>query len=358
MDITITDVTARSVNVPLEFPVRTSVGIVATAPLVLIDLSTSSGVVGRSYLFTYTPAALEATRQMVLSLGKLIEGKPLAPFDLDTLFSQRLRLLGKTGIALMACSGLDMAVWDALAVSQELPLAKLLGGTIRPIKAYDSHSMDGVELGVKRAQQSRSEGFTAIKTKIGYATLAEDIKVVRALREVIGPDTQLLVDYNQGLTVPEAIRRINVLKDEGIAWVEEPTLQEDYTGHAKVRDSVSLPIQMGENWCGPDEMHKALMAGACDLAMPDVMKMGGVTGWIRASALAHAHGIPMSSHIFQEISVHLLAVTPTCHFLERMDLAAPILREPLKFVNGSATPPDIPGVGIHWNEDAVSRLAA
>ena len=86
--------------------------------------------------------------------------------------------------------------------------------------------------------------------------------------------------------------------------------------------------------------------------------MGGVTGWIRASALAHAHGIPMSSHIFQEISVHLLAVTPTCHFLERMDLAAPILREPLKFVNGSATPPDIPGVGIHWNEDAVSRLAA
>lgn len=357
MDITITGIKARSVNVPLEFPVKTSVGVVATAPLVLIDLSTSSGVIGRAYLFTYTPAALEATRQMVLSLGKLIEGKPLAPFDLDALFSQRLRLLGKTGIALMACSGIDMAVWDALAVSKQLPLAVLLGGTIRPIKAYDSHSMDGVELGVKRAKQSRSEGFTAIKTKIGYATLEEDIKVVRALREAIGPDTQLLVDYNQGLTVPEAIRRINALKDEGISWVEEPTLQEDYAGHAKVRNSVSLPIQMGENWCGPDEMHKALMAGACDLAMPDVMKIGGVTGWMKASALAQAHGIPMSSHIFQEISVHLLAVTPTCHFLERMDLAAPILREPLQFVNGSATPPDVPGVGLQWNEDAVERLA-
>lgn len=357
MEITITGITARSVNVPLEFPVKTSVGVVATAPLVLIDLFTTSGVIGRSYVFTYTPAALESTRQMVLALSKLIEGMPLAPFELDSLFSQRLRLLGKTGIALMACSGIDMAAWDALAVLQEQPLVKLLGGTIRPIKAYDSHSMDGVELGVQRATQSRAEGFKAIKTKIGYATLQEDLQVVRALRKAIGPDVQLLVDYNQGLTVPEAVRRIDVLKDEGISWVEEPTLQEDFAGHARVRSSVSLPIQMGENWCGPDEMNKALQAGACDLAMPDVMKIGGVTGWLKASALAQAHGIPMSSHIFQEISVHLLAVTPTCHFLERMDLAAPILQTPLQFVDGSARPPDVPGVGLLWNEEAVERFA-
>lgn len=358
MDITITDIKARSVNVPLEFPVKTSVGVVATAPLVLIDLFTSAGVTGRAYLFTYTPAALESTRQMVLALGKLVEGMPLAPFDLDAFFSQRLRLLGRTGIASMACSGIDMAVWDALAVSQELPLTKLLGGKIRPIKAYDSHSMDGVELGVRRAEQSRAEGFAAIKTKIGYATLQEDLDVVRALRKAIGPDVQLLVDYNQGLTVPEAVRRISALKDEGISWVEEPTLQEDYSGHARVRSSVSLPIQMGENWCGPDEMHKALVANACDLAMPDVMKIGGVTGWMKASALAQAHGVPMSSHIFQEISVHLLAVTPTCHFLERMDLAAPVLQTPLKFLNGYATPSDVPGTGLEWNEEAVSRFAA
>lgn len=358
MNITITGITARSVNVPLEFPVKTSVGIVATAPLVLIDLRTSSGVIGRSYLFTYTPAALEATRQMVLSLGRFIEGVPLAPFDIDTLFSQRLRLLGKTGIALMACSGIDMAVWDALAVSQKQPLAKLLGGSIRPIKAYDSHSMDGVELGVTRASKSRNEGYTAIKTKIGYATLQEDLHVVRELRKAIGPEAQLLVDYNQGLTVPEAIRRISALQDEGISWVEEPTLQEDFSGHARIRNSVSLPIQMGENWFGPEEMHKALVTQACDFAMPDVMKIGGVTGWLRAAALAHSHGIPMSSHIFQEISVHLLAVTPTCHFLERMDLAGPVLQTPLQFVNGSATPPDEPGVGLRWNEEAVTQFAA
>ncbi|MGO4392482.1 enolase C-terminal domain-like protein [Variovorax sp. M-6] len=356
-EILITAVHARAVNVPLEYPVRTSVGVVATAPLVLIDLHASDGTVGRAYLFTYTPLALEATRQMVLALGEALKGQPLAPFDLDRLLAQRLRLLGRSGIARMACAGIDMAAWDALAVARGLPLVELLGGSRRPIAAYDSHSMDGVELGLQRAERAVSQGFRALKTKIGYATLAEDLRVVRALRQAIGDDTQLLVDYNQGLTVPEAVRRIHVLEGEGLSWIEEPTLQEDYAGHARIREQVRLPIQMGENWCGPDEMAKALEAGACDLVMPDAMKIGGVTGWLRAAALAQAHGLPMSSHIFQEVSVHLLAVTPTCHLLERMDLAGPVLAEPLAFENGAATAPPLPGTGLAWNEDAVRRFA-
>lgn len=354
----ISAVRARSVNVPLEFPVKTSVGTVATAPLVLIDMETNAGLVGRSYVFTYTPLALEATRQMVQALGQAIERQPVAPFDLDTLLAGRLRLLGRSGIALMACAGLDMAAWDALAVHHGKPLVELLGGRRRPVVAYDSHSMDGMDLGMRRAAGAREAGFKAMKTKIGYATLEEDLRVVRALRRAAGEDVQLMVDYNQGLTVPEARRRIHALQSEGVAWVEEPTLQEDWGGHASLRGATSLPIQMGENWCGPDEMAKALQAGACDLAMPDAMKIGGVTGWLRAAALAQAHGVPMSSHIFQEISVHLLCVTPTAHWLERMDLAAPVLREPLRFTDGQALPPDVPGTGIAWDEEAVARYAA
>lgn len=355
---TIERIHTYSVNVPLQYPVRTSVGIVSTSPLVLIDLYTRNGVIGRAYVFTYTPAALHATRQMVLGLGEWLRGQPLAPFDIDALLSRRLRLLGRTGIAQMACAGLDMAVWDALAVSRGLPLATLLGGTPRPITAYDSHSMDGEAVGVERAALSRAQGFSAIKTKIGYATLAEDLAIVRALRRAIGPDVELLVDYNQGLTVPEARRRIAALRAEGIGWVEEPTLQEDWAGHARIRADAGIPIQLGENWFGLDDMAKALDARACDLAMPDVMKIGGVSGWLRAAALAQARGVPMSSHIFQEISVHLLAVTPTAHYLERMDLAGPILAEPLAFEGGKALPPSRPGVGLRWDEAAVARFAA
>lgn len=354
-NLLITDVQARTVNVPLEHPVRTSVGVVATAPLVLIDLYTNQGAVGHAYVFTYTPLALRATRRMLLTLGGVLKGQPLAPIDLDQLLAQRLRLLGRTGIALMASAGLDMAAWDALAIARGVPLVELLGGTRHAIEAYDSHSMDGRELGMARAEGAVRQGFRAIKTKIGYTTLADDLAIVRALRSVVGNDTQLLVDYNQGLSAPEAVRRIRALEDEGIGWVEEPTLQEDYAGHARIREKVNLPIQMGENWCGPDEMLKALQAGACDFAMPDVMKIGGVTGWLRAAALAQAHGVPMSSHIFQEFSVHLLAVTPTCHLLERMDLAAPVLARPLAFENGTAIAPAEPGTGMAWNEEAVRQ---
>ena len=115
------------------------------------------------------------------------------------------------------------------------------------------------------------------------------------------------------------------IQEEGVAWVEEPTLQENYRGHASIRGKLTVPIQMGENWCGVDEMMNALDANARDLAMPDAMKIGGVTGWLHAVSLAQVRGIPMSSHIFQEVSAHLMAVTPTAHWLERMDFAGPIL---------------------------------
>jgi mandelate racemase len=354
---TISSVLARAVNVPLQYPLRTSVGLIATSPLVLIDITTDAGVVGRSYLFTYTPLALEATRQMVVALGRSIEGHALSPFDVEQQFAQRFRLLGRTGIVWMACAGIDMALWDALAIAQGVPLVTLLGGRPRALPAYDSHGMDGKALGIERAARARGEGHKAVKTKVGYPTLEEDLQIVRALRKATGPEMAIMVDFNQGLTVPEATRRTLALQAEGVAWVEEPTLQEDYRGHASIRAKVAVPVQMGENWWGTDEMAKALDAGACDLAMPDAMKIGGVTGWLRAAALAQVRGVPMSSHIFQEVSAHLLAVTPTAHWLERMDLAGPILARPLAFSGGCAVPGDDPGTGILWNEEAVSRYA-
>ncbi|WP_076999411.1 enolase C-terminal domain-like protein [Variovorax sp. KK3] len=354
----IVEVIARAVNVPLEYPVRTSVAVVDTAPLVLIDMKTDAGVTGRSYVFTYTPLALAATLEMTCALGKLITGLPVAPAALDAVFASRLRLLGKTGLTQMATSGLDMAAWDAWAQHLKQPLARVLGGDLKPVPAYDSHSLDGIELGCQRAEVSARAGYGAIKTKLGYATLEEDIAVLRALRKTVGPDTRILADYNQGLTVPEAIRRIRVLEAEHLGWIEEPTIQENLRGYAEIRKRTRVPVQMGENWLSPDEMQRAFEAGACELAMPDVMKIGGVTGWLKAAALAQVYGIPMSSHIFPEFSAHLLLVTPTAHYLERMDLAGPILASALRYENGSAVLDETPGVGISWNEPAVTRYAA
>jgi len=354
---TITGLRSRAVNVPLTYPIHTAVGTVATAPLVLLDLNTDAGVTGHAYLFAYTTAALKPLKQMVDEVAALIIGQALAPHDIEHALSKRFCLLGFTGLVRMAAAGIDMAAWDALAKIAEQPLAKYLGGSLRLVKSYDSHSLDGERLATERAGQAADAGFKAIKTKIGYATLAEDLRVVRSIRKAVGADFDIMVDYNQSLGVAEAIRRGLALQDEGVTWIEEPTLQYDYAGHSQIREALRTPIQIGENWFGPEEMFKALSAKASDLAMPDIMKIGGVTGWQRASALAQQFGLPVSSHLFQEFSAHLLAVTPTADWLERLDIAAAVTEPSLAFKDGQALIPDLPGVGLIWREEQISKYS-
>jgi mandelate racemase len=205
------------------------------------------------------------------------------------------------------------------------------------------------------ASKTVAAGFKALKVKIGWPTLAEDLAVVRAARKALGDDIALMVDFNQSLTQPEAIRRGRALDGEGIAWIEEPVRADDFRGAAAVAAQVRTPIQIGENFNGPYEMELALSLGASDLVMPDPQQIGGVTGWMRAAALAQMAGLPCSSHIFIEVSAHLLAVTPTCHYIEYLDVAAPVLAEPLRPVDGMIEARARPGIGLAWNEDAVQR---
>ncbi len=339
-------------------PLQTSGGLVATAPLVLIDLKTEQGITGCSYLFCYTPLALKPVTHLVAGLEELIKGDPLAPFEIEQKLRRRFRLLGPQGLVGMALAGIDMAAWDALAKACGVPLVRLLGGRPQPVSAYNSCGLGIIGAGraAAEAQELVAPGFKAIKVRLGYPDLETDVAVVRSVRDAVGKDTLLMADYNQCLSVPEAIRRIRRLDEEQLYWIEEPTLADDYSGHARLSREGKTPIQIGENWWGTADMSKALAAEASDFVMPDAMKIGGVTGWLRAAALAEPLGLPMSSHLFPEISAHLLAVTPTRHWLEYVDWANPILREPLKVEGGLAAIPDTPGLGLAWDEESVPRF--
>ena len=135
-------------------------------------------------------------------------------------------------------------------------------------------------------------GFTGVKAKIGYPTVREDLEVIRAIRQAVGDSVAIMVDYNQCLTPAEAVQRLRVLDGEGLTWVEEPTLAHDYAGHALIAREADTPIQCGENWWGTLDLRHALAAQASDFIMPDLMKIGGVTGWLRAAALAQAEEHP------------------------------------------------------------------
>lgn len=341
-------------------PLQTSGGMVGTAPLVLIDLHTEEGITGCSYAFCYTPLALKPVAQLIANLETLIKGDVVAPLAIEQKLQRRFRLLGPQGLTGIAMAGIDMAAWDGLAKASGMPLVRLLGGEPRPIPAYNSCGLGiiGSERAATEARELAAPGFTAIKVRLGYPDLKTDVEVIRAVRHAVGEDILLMSDYNQSLSVPDAIRRTKTLDDEGLYWVEEPTLADDFLGHAQISRETKTPIQMGENWWGPHDMAKSIAAGGSDYVMPDVMKIGGVTGWLRAAALAEANGLPVSSHLFPEISAHLLAVTPTCHWLEYVDWANPILQEPPKIEDGHVLISESPGSGISWSESGVERYLA
>jgi len=351
----IRDLQARAVVAPLEPPVRTASGHVTQAPLLLIDLTTDEGIVGRSYLFGYHAFTLAPLRELVVALGEIVKGNVLAPVELDKTMRSRMTLFGTRGLQGVAVAGVDMAAWDALAVGAGVPLAEMLGSRPRPIPAYNSLGMIPPGEAADAAAKTVAAGFKALKVKVGWPTLAEDLAVVRAARKHLGDDAALMVDYNQSLATPEAIRRGRVLDSEGVSWIEEPVRADDYRGAAEIATQVTTPIQIGENFNGVYEMELALSLGASDLVMPDPQQIGGVTGWLRAAALAQAAGTPCSSHLFIEVSAHLLAMTPTCHYIEYLDVAAPILAEPLRPVDGMIQAPARPGIGIEWDENAITR---
>jgi len=356
--LTIRDIRVRAVDLAPQHPMETAAGALTSTPLVLIDLLTEEGVTGVSYVRCYAPVALGPLALLVAHLAPLLIGATAAPCAVAQTLQRHFRLLGPQGLTGIALAGIDMALWDARAKACGVPLVTLLGGAPGLIPAYASLRTMGPEGAAAEAEQMLTLGFTALKVKVGRGDLAADLATIRAVRRAVGDGVRLMVDYNQALAVPEAIDRARVLDEEGLYWIEEPTRADDFTGHARIAHAAKTAIQLGENWWGPHDAARSIAAGASDHAMLDVMKLGGVSGWLRAAALVAAAGLPASSHAFLEVSVHLLGVTPTAHWLEYLDHVGPILTEPVRIVDGQAVTPDRPGSGLEWNDDAVQRSLA
>ncbi len=354
----IASIRTTPVLAPLPRPLRTASGTIDRFPLVLIDVVTDDGTEGRAYAQVYLPELLPALDRTVAGLAEMILGMPLAPRDVHGFLLRRLRLLGVRNLTGIALGGLDMALWDAWARARGEPLARALGAELRPLRAYNSVGLYDARSVAAIAEETRAGGYAGLKIKAGFPTLAEDLAAVRAAREALGDDIALMIDYNQSLSVAEALVRCRALDGEGLEWIEEPVRADDLDGCARIAAAVTTPIQIGENFNGPAEMHAAIAARACDLVMPDPQFIHGVTGWLEAAALAHAAGLPMSSHTFVEASTQLMCATPTAHWIEVLDAAGGLRRAPLQLRDGMITPWDAPGIGLEWDPEAVARHRA
>jgi mandelate racemase len=358
--LTFASLDARTVAIPLKRPVISKVGRFDEWPLILIDLYTEEGIVGRSYLEPYLK---QAARYIVPALHDLAEarkGRPISPLQDFQDARRSLNLVGYEGISMIAVAGLDMAAWDALAKAAGMPLAELLGGSIGEVPAYNSNglwlSSDPDALG-REAQELVAEGaFHGLKLRLGRARLEDDLRVVNAVREAVGAEVKLMVDFNQGLSLGDALQRCHALDEQRLYWFEEPITYNNLDGYAQLARELDTPVQLGENFYGPRELLRAIQAGAGDYVMPDLMRIGGVSGWLRSAPIAAAFGMEVSTHLYPEVCGHLLRVTETAHWLEWQDWANPILAEPFELRGGRLVIPDRPGCGIEWDEAAVQRL--
>jgi mandelate racemase len=356
--LTLRSLSGRAVAVPMKRPLGTSVETIKVASLLLIDLATEEGITGRAYAFCYRPSIARAGEVLIEDLGAALERAPVVPLELSRRLRSLFKLPGLAGPLTMIASAIDMAAWDAVALSMDLPLATLLGSAPKPIAAYNSNGLGLIapEEAADEAEQLLAEGFKAIKLRVGRQDFSADLAAVRVVRKRIPTDAVLMLDFNQALSFAEAMRRCRALDDEGAYWIEEPIRHDDYAHCALVADAVRTPIQIGENLSSLAQVAAALSATASDYLMLDVDRVGGVSGWRSAVGVAEASGREVSSHLYPEVSAHLLAATPTAHWLEFVDWAGPILQQRLQVVGGHISPLSGPGIGLCWDEDAISRF--
>jgi mandelate racemase len=355
--LTLKGIRARPVVLKLKRPVIARIATITDWPLILIDLYTEEGVVGRGYIEPYIVKSMRYLVPALQDLGAMLKGRRIAPVELYEAARKSLQFVGYQGLSMIAVSGLDMAAWDALAKAADMPLCVLLGGSVGPVKAYNSNGLwlSDPDVVAAEAIVLRDEGgFTGLKLRLGRERMRDDLATVAAVRKAVGDDMRLMVDFNQGLDLAEALQRCRAIDDLNLAWIEEPIVYDNLDGFAQLTAELKTPIQIGENFYGPRDIHLALQKKACDFMMPDFMRIGGVTGWLRAAAVAGVAGVPMSTHLYPEIAAHVLRVTETAHWLEWQDWADPILLKPYEIRAGLLHIPNVPGIGLEWNEDAVA----
>ena len=357
----ITRLRTELVSLPFDSQVPGGGGItLASADCILVFLETDGGPVGEGLVFTINGRRLKVLHEMVLSFADQVVG--LDPELAGGFYAEAWRemnFVGHAGVAVMGLSGIDEAIWDLRAKIAGVNVSRLIGTSRTAVPTYHSGAM-WVSHGVEKLQQESAEikaaGYKAMKMRIGYDSAADDYARVRAVRETIGPDIALMVDANQQLDVAEAIRRGRMMEEFDLSWFEEPIAYANHRGEAEIAAALDTPIASGETEYGPHGMLEMLRLGSADILQPDLQRMGGATGFLKAATLAEAHHVKVTSHLFPEMNLALIAATPNAMYLEHIPWFSKAYAEDIEIdTDGNAVVPDRPGWGFSFSPEAIER---
>lgn len=351
-DSTIRDVRLRRHRFPMAEPFRSASVVVEGVHMVIIEMVTKSGVIGLGSTFSFTAADAEMIHIALSVLAEAAKGQDvMATTALWTRLSQTLAFVGNGGPALAAMSALDIAAWDAKAKCLNLPMHRLLGAARADIPAYASagslvHDPAGL---AKEMEGHASEGFRAFKIKLG-ASITNNIARLEALRSALGEDVEIYVDANQQWSAGATVQAARELERFRLGWLEEPLPATHIDRLAEVRKRIAMPIATGETNYGLAEFDQLIVAESADILMPNLQRVGGITGWRRVAEAAALRGIGIASHVSAHYNVPLLSGISNAVTLEYVPWWPNPFEQELQFVNGRAIPFDAPGFGLTLDE--------
>ncbi len=357
----VTGLRTAVVQVPLPRPIPSARLVIRTAGCVLVTLETDAGPVGEGLCFSLNGRRLDVLLAMVRSFEPLVVGADPCGDAFLRQAEAELMFFGHRGISAIGLAPIDMALWDLRGKAAGLNVARMLGSAAVGVPAYASGGLRlsaSVDALQAEAAAVLARGYRAVKMSLGKPDPAEDAARVRAVREAVGPDVMLMADANQQLTVEGAIRLGGMVEEFRLAWLEEPLPYRDHAGEAAVAAALRTPVASGETEYA-DGMEDMLRQRSADILMPDLQRMAGPTGLMRVARLAQAQGVPVSLHLFTEMSLGLAAALPNAFVLEDMPWFRPLYREQIELdKEGRAVVPDRPGWGFTFDPAAIARFAA
>jgi len=360
----ITGVKQSIVELPLDKPLRTAIHEIKRVACLLVTVETDAGITGEGYGFCFDTLRMRAIAQFASSLGQRMTGKD--PHHVEALWADLFKsnnFYGQAGISVLATNPLDIACWDIIGKAADRPLYQLWGAFRDCVPVYASAGLwmsSGIDELRAEARAFLEQGFKAMKVRLGSARWQDDVARVEALRDVIGDDIALMADSNQGLDLSRALRLGRALERFGLTWYEEPLPTWDHEGTATLARELDTPIANGETEYTRYGIRNMVRAGAADLMMPDLQRMGGYTEMRKVMGLLASHDIPVAPHIFTEHSLHIVASAPNAVYAEHMPWFERLFKERMRIDrDGTIALPRGPGVGFTFDWDAIEpyRLA-
>jgi L-alanine-DL-glutamate epimerase-like enolase superfamily enzyme len=344
-------------RLPLEPMGDAGHGAINSEELITVCLC-ADGLEGYGYAYTIGRGGAAIRALLDHDIAPLLIGQDAADIaGLWRMLWQRLLYVGRGGLAAFAIGAVDIALWDLRGLREQKPLYALLGGAQRAIPAYGS----GVDLPkplpdlLAQVEGFMTRGLPGVKVKLGRPDPREDEERVAAVRKLIGPDIDLMVDANMTWSADEALERGRRLEQFDLHWYEEPTIPEDVAGHARLAREMRTPIAVGESLHSPHEFRRYVDEGAAAVIQIDPVTNGGITASMMALQMADAAGLKTSSHYTDELSAHLLAASPGAIYLEKHAFALdPYLREPQQVVDGHVRPNEAQGTGMRFDLAALA----